>query len=228
METILFLVFGILAVVAGIAVITFRNPIYSALALIMTFFSQAGLFILLGAHFVAVVQIIVYAGAIMVLFLFVIMLLNLGATNVTRPVAGVARVVAIILGILFAVEGVYIASKVYSSPAIANASQKHTTDAKQLTIGDLKDKYHLTDEQLDNNYVPKVVAGKKSVSELTPGEIEQLIQIAQKENLGKTYSIGVKLFTDFLLPFEITSLILLAALIGVIVLVKRENPKPVN
>ncbi|MFB3040616.1 MAG: NADH-quinone oxidoreductase subunit J, partial [Candidatus Poribacteria bacterium] len=61
METILFLVFGIFAVIAGIAVITFRNPIYSALALIVTFFSQAGLFILLGAYFVAAVQIIVYA-----------------------------------------------------------------------------------------------------------------------------------------------------------------------
>ena len=77
-EQILFIIFGILAVGAAICVIAFKNPIHSALALVLTFFSLAGLFISLGAYFVAAVQVIVYAGAIMVLFLFVIMLLNLG------------------------------------------------------------------------------------------------------------------------------------------------------
>ena len=85
-EQILFIIFGILAVGSAICVIAFRNPIHSALALVLTFFSLAGLFISLGAYFVAAVQVIVYAGAIMVLFLFVIMLLNLGRLQTTRQI----------------------------------------------------------------------------------------------------------------------------------------------
>nr|MCS5612107.1 NADH-quinone oxidoreductase subunit J [Candidatus Poribacteria bacterium] len=68
---VLLVIFGLVAICSAICVIAFKNPIHSALALILTFFSQAGLFIALGAHFVAAVQVIVYAGAIMVLFLFV-------------------------------------------------------------------------------------------------------------------------------------------------------------
>jgi len=80
---VLLVIFGLVAICSAICVIAFKNPIHSALALILTFFSQAGLFIALGAHFVAAVQVIVYAGAIMVLFLFVIMLLNLGSLQDT-------------------------------------------------------------------------------------------------------------------------------------------------
>ena len=104
-EPILFIIFGALAVISAVAVITFKNPIYSALALIGTFFAQAGLFVVLGAHFVAAGQVIVYAGAVMVLFLFVIMLLNLGTVQVVRPAAGITKGVAIVLGIIFALEG---------------------------------------------------------------------------------------------------------------------------
>ena len=74
----LFYVFGGLAVLASLLVIAQRNPVYSVLLLIASFGALSGLYILLDAPFVAVIQIIVYAGAIMVLFLFVIMLLNLG------------------------------------------------------------------------------------------------------------------------------------------------------
>jgi len=76
LETVLFWIFGGLAVVAAIATITRKNPVISALFLILNFGGLAGLYLLLNAQFIAVVQIIVYAGAIMVLFLFVIMLLR--------------------------------------------------------------------------------------------------------------------------------------------------------
>jgi NADH-quinone oxidoreductase subunit J len=76
---ILFFVFGILAVIGALNVILQRNPIYSAIGLIVTLCSLAGLFITLSAQFIAAIQIIVYAGAIMVLFVFVIMLLNIRA-----------------------------------------------------------------------------------------------------------------------------------------------------
>ena len=168
-EQILFFLFGAISLIGAIAVISFRHPIYSALSLIVTFFAQAGLFILLGAHFVAAVQVIVYAGAIMVLFLFVIMLLNLGTLSAKGALSGKLKGFAVILGILLAIEGVYIAVNALNDPAVASAE----TAAEPVTT--------------------------------------------------TTYNIGELLFNKYLLPFEVTSLILLAALIGVIVLVKRES-----
>ena len=168
-EQILFFLFGAVSLIGAIAVISFRHPIYSALSLIVTFFAQAGLFVLLGAHFVAAVQVIVYAGAIMVLFLFVIMLLNLGTLSVQGAIGRKLKGLAIILGILFAAEGIYIAVNALNDTAVASAE----SGAAAVTI--------------------------------------------------TTYEIGELLFSKYLLPFEVTSLILLAALIGVIVLVKREG-----
>lgn len=171
-EQILFILFGAVSLIGAIAVISFRHPIYSALSLIVTFFAQAGLFVLLGAHFVAAVQVIVYAGAIMVLFLFVIMLLNLGTLSAKGAISGKLKGFAVILGILLAIEGVYIAVNAINDPAVASAETAE--------------------------------AATESVS-------------------TTTYNIGELLFNEYLLPFEVTSLILLAALIGVIVLVKRES-----
>jgi NADH-quinone oxidoreductase subunit J len=76
--SLLWWVFASLAVGGGLGMVTRKNPVASLLFLVLTFFSLAGIYLLLGAHFIAAIQIIVYAGAIMVLFLFVIMLLNLG------------------------------------------------------------------------------------------------------------------------------------------------------
>ncbi len=76
-ESVLFYLFSLLAVIAGVSVITQRSPIASALSLVVCFFALAADYVMLDAHFVAVVQVLVYAGAIMVLFIFVIMLLNI-------------------------------------------------------------------------------------------------------------------------------------------------------
>ena len=174
-ELIVFIIFGTVSIIGAIAVISFRHPIYSALSLIVTFFSQAGLFVLLGAHFVAAVQVIVYAGAIMVLFLFVIMLLNLGTLSAKGALTSKIKGVAIVLGILLTVEGVYIAVRALSG---------------------------------------NTAVGSEDAADAAAGLIKEPIE---------TYHIGEKLFSTHLLPFEITSLILLAALIGVIVLVKRDK-----
>lgn len=77
METAIFALFAILAIVSAVVVVAHRNPIYSTLSLVVTLFSVAVLFLLLGAQFLAALQILIYAGAIVVLFLFVVMLLNL-------------------------------------------------------------------------------------------------------------------------------------------------------
>ena len=166
-EQILFILFGAVSLIGAVAVISFRHPIYSALSLVITFFAQAGLFVLLGAHFVAAVQVIVYAGAIMVLFLFVIMLLNLGTLSAKGAIGAKLKGFAIILGILLAVEGIYIAVNSANDTAVAAAEPATATTT--------------------------------------------------------TYDIGELLFSTYLLPFEVTSLILLAALIGVLVLVKRNG-----
>jgi NADH-quinone oxidoreductase subunit J len=77
MQTIMFAMLAIVALFGAVMVITRRNPVFSILWLVLTFFCFAGLYVLLGANFLAAVQIVVYAGAIMVLFLFVVMMLNL-------------------------------------------------------------------------------------------------------------------------------------------------------
>ena len=229
-EPILFIVFGALALIGALAVIGFKNPVYSAIALIGTFFAQAGLFILLGAHFVAAVQVIVYAGAIMVLFLFVIMLLNLGSVRVDRPKAGIAKGAAIVLGIIFALEGVYIAVNASKDTAVARVKQESAVDGGAITeaqlkkISEMEATYQLTRDEINAEYIPKVAAAAKTVENLTADDAQKLIQTLQGE-MGTTERIGSVLFGKFLLPFEVTSLILLAALIGVIVLVKREQPK---
>lgn len=232
-EPILFIVFGALALIGAVAVIGFKNPVYSAIALIGTFFAQAGLFILLGAHFVAAVQVIVYAGAIMVLFLFVIMLLNLGSVHADQPKAGIAKGAAIILGIIFALEGVYIAVNASKGTVVARVKQENAvgggtiTEAQLKEIGEIEATYQLTRDEINAEYVPKVATTAKTVENLTADEAQKLIQTLQGE-MGKTERIGSVLFSKFLLPFEVTSLILLAALIGVIALVKREEPKEVS
>ena len=226
-EQILFIIFGILAVGSAICVIAFKNPIHSALALVLTFFSLAGLFILLGAYFVAAVQVIVYAGAIMVLFLFVIMLLNLGRLRAPRQISK-AKAFAVIVGVILAAEAVYIGIKVYDGTAVSppqtqiQAASAAITSEQLNQLAAIESTYQLDRAEINSTYVPEIAEQKNTVETLTAGEANQLIKKLQGE-MGKPDRIGTILFTKFLLPFEVTSLILLAALIGVIVLVRRED-----
>ena len=196
----------------------------------LTFFSLAGLFVLLGAYFVAAVQVIVYAGAIMVLFLFVIMLLNLGSLQAARQISA-AKVFAVILGIILAVQGIYIGMNVYNGTAVASAQRENAVVGGIITAEQMKQlesiesTYQLDRTLINSDYVPQVAAQKTNVTTLTASEAHKLIQKLQGE-MGKTDRIGTVLFSKFLLPFEVTSLILLAALIGVITIVKRESPNP--
>lgn len=148
--------------------VIFRNPVYSALALILTFFSLAGLYILLSAQFVAAVHIMVYAGAIMVLFLFVIMLLNLSREEALRQRLTKWKIISIVLAIIFLAEvGYVLASK---------------------------------SSDLESWFNPNI----------------------SQAQIGTVEEVGKLLFSEFLLPFEVTSVILLAALLGVVVLVRRK------
>src|SRR5437016_11939800 len=108
----LFYLFGAVAVIASLLVIAQRNPIYSVLLLIASFMALAGLYVMLDAPFVAVTQIIVYAGAIMVLFLFVVMLLNVTREDALEASGRIeestgARAIGVVLAVFMAIELVW-------------------------------------------------------------------------------------------------------------------------
>jgi len=168
LETALFVILAVFTVVTAILVIVQRNPVASAIFLILTFFSLAGIYLLLHAEFIAAVQVIVYAGAIMVLFLFVIMLLNLEKEKRLVARHRLMKGVGILLGV-----------------------------ALLLQVGVVFHRVLL--EAPQGTFPPEKVA-----------------------SLGNTQVVAQLLFTDFLLPFEITSVLLLVAIIGAIVLAKRE------
>ena len=161
MSFILFIVFALAAVASALVVVTQKNPVNSILALIVTFFCLAVLYVTLGAQFIAALQVIVYAGAIMVLFLFVVMLLNL-----KEPARWDARG-PLLTGLGFAAAGGLLL----------------------IAVAALREPLGLS-------------------APLDP-------------QLGSVGSVGEALFRKFLLPFEVVSVLLLAAIIGAVALVKR-------
>ncbi len=163
MDVVLFLLFASVAVGCAINLVLQTHPISSALSLIGVMGSLAVLYLLLGGEFIAAVQLIVYAGAIMVLFVFVIMLLNAGAEK--RPTRKVLRT-AVALPLLFTLAGV---------GAWLAATQTPKTDAVKFGA-------------------------------YTAGPAE----------------VGRAIFTSYLLPFEVTSILILIAILGAIVLARKE------
>jgi NADH-quinone oxidoreductase subunit J len=158
-----FFVLAAMAVLGALNLILQRHPIHSALSLIVVMVSLAGLYLLMGAEFVAAVQIIVYGGAIMVLFVFVIMLLNAGVeehTNASK-LAGIAGVplAVVLMGLLAA--------------GVASSADR--------------------------------------VQVMTPGSV------------APTKALANLLFQDFVYPFELTSFLILVAILGAIVLAQREK-----
>lgn len=115
LEYILFGVLGLVAVVSSVAMITRPNPVMSAIFLVLNFFALAGLYLLLNAQFIAVVQVIVYAGAIMVLFLFVLMLLNTASEPSILKEKRKLKTMAIVIASLVFIQIVYLVF--YSAPS---------------------------------------------------------------------------------------------------------------
>ncbi|MCC7430322.1 NADH-quinone oxidoreductase subunit J [bacterium] len=161
MELAIFIVLAVLAISSAVVVITQKSPVYSVLALVSTFFALAGIYVLLNAYFLAMIQIAVYAGAIMVLFLFVVMLLNLKeqyyVENPKKIIGGVLGL-AFVFALLFPIFEI----------------EKNLVPESQMPVGD-------------------------------------------------AYNIGIRLFTDYVFPFEIASIILLIATVGAIVFTKKHS-----
>ncbi len=165
---IFFYIVAVLAVLSAVSLIVLRSPVYCAMALVGTFSALGVIFILLDNEFVAAMQILIYAGAIMVLFLFVIMLLNLKAESRAAMRWGVSR----LIGVGFAVAILFQLVGVLSSPA-----------AKLGPLGP---------------YSPARIGDE-----------------------GALHIVGRLLLTDYVLPFEIVSVLLMVAVMGAVVLAKR-------
>ncbi len=162
MDLVTFLALAVPLVAVAIMVIAHPSPVYSALFLVLTLFLLAVYFLFLDAHVVAALQIIVYAGAIMVLFLFVIMLLNLQSETLRAQRGGLGRV-AVIGGVVLAAELGLLLARPTADPA----------------------------------------------------------PDAPPEGFGTVEALSRELFTTYVLPFEVTGLLLLVAVIGAVVLAKR-------
>jgi NADH-quinone oxidoreductase subunit J len=174
-ERILFIIFAVLTVAGGIGTITRKNVVHALLLLIFTFVNIAAVFFLTQAYFLAVVQILVYAGAILVLFVFVLMFLNLRTFEQETQTHRSQRWVALVLSVLVLAEFVVILAGITFNSA-------------------------------RGGFTPEAVAAAG----------------------GATRVFSEALFNQMLLPFEVASVVLLVAMIGAIILVKREKGTPVQ
>lgn len=162
-----FIYFAVMSVAGSVLAVTRKNPVHSVLWVLFLFFHLAGMYVFLNAEFIAAIQIIVYAGAILVLYLFVIMLLNLREEDF-HPSFETHWPLGVVVGGVFILIFSWVLAR---SPTFAPL-------------------------------------GKYSV------------QAVQAQGMMKT--IGTVLYTEYLLPFEIASLVLLAAIVGAVVLAKRK------
>jgi NADH-quinone oxidoreductase subunit J len=160
----IFYILSALSIVSALFVVFSRSPIYSVLSLIVCFFSIAGHYVMLNAQFLAIVHIIVYAGAIMVLMLFTVMLLNLNKSTEPHK-TNLTKIMAIVSGGLL-----------------------------MLTL------------------LASIKAEKLGV-----------YKAPEVSEIGYVQNVGMKLFTDFLLPFEISSVLFVSAMIAAVVLAKKER-----
>jgi NADH-quinone oxidoreductase subunit J len=181
---IIFYILGVFAIICGVACISQRNPIASAVWLVGTMMALAGMYVILGAQFIGAIQVLVYAGAIMVLFLFVIMLLNLskGQNDLRRwPLRAIA------VGLVAGVVGPLLALRGYTGGRLAA---------------------EVTGAAVYGDPAMALVAGPAAIQ-----------ATAERGVVG---AIAEPLFRTYLVPFEITSILLLVAAVGAVVVAKRK------
>lgn len=169
-ETIIFLLVAALAIISALAMVAVKNPVHSAIFLVICFIQIAGVFVMLGAEYLAVIQIIVYTGAVMVLLLFVIMLVDLDDLPEFHTSEPLTRVIGTLLGLMLLIE-------------VAIAIGTRTITGAQGTA--------------------------------TPEAVELVG--------GNTQAIGRVLYTKYLLPFELISMVLTVGVLGAIVLALPER-----
>ncbi len=173
MEQLLFYFFAAITVATALYVVAARNPLHSALSLIGTFFAMACIYALLGAHMLAALQVLVYAGAVMVLFVFVIMLLNIKDEELGAPRRTIMGVLG---GTGLAVGGLALIGSVLTR------------------LGQAGD----------------------------AGAIVPLADLAKNPSFGTVAAVGRAIYGPYLLPFEVTSLLLLVSIVAAVVVAKAK------
>ncbi len=165
-----FYVFATMAVVLAVFMVTMRNPVYSAICLVLAFFCVAVIYVTLEAEFIAAIQVLVYTGAIMVLFLFVIMMLNLGRDADLTEYSGPMRYLSILVGVALLIQ-IGVASKT----VLFNIGDKGSYPIETVRV------------------------------------------------FGNTEVIASILFSKYLYPFEIASVLLLLGMVGAIIISKKKT-----
>jgi NADH-quinone oxidoreductase subunit J len=167
-----FYLFGLLAIASALAFVTRRSPVAAAMWLVVTMFNLAALFVMLDAHFIGAIQVLVYAGAIMVVFLFVVMLLNLGQPSDLSDIKGRwGRLAAAFLGLALLAQVGALARSQFPPPLVRPASE---------------------------------VA-------------------AELREYGAVGTVARPLFGEHVLAFELTSILLLVAIVGAVVVGRRRS-----
>jgi NADH-quinone oxidoreductase subunit J len=191
MPFLVFFIVGTVAVASSILVIAMRNPVHSALFLLLTFLCVAILFVIKSAEFVAAVQVLVYAGGIMVLFLFVVMLINVRHLPEERVLSQFWK------GGLAVGVGLLILFAAIVRPGAYHDPTGTTKDLRTVREHRIR-RIHNADGTITRKpYVRKTV-------------------------VGNSEAVGMALYREYLVPFEVASLFLLVAMIGAIVIGKRE------
>ncbi|MDZ4725762.1 MAG: NADH-quinone oxidoreductase subunit J [Leptospira sp.] len=183
-EVYLFFLFSTICVLTSISVIFQKNPVFSAVSLVFTFFSLAGIYGIMGALFIATMQVLVYAGAIMVLIVFVLMLLSQRAESLSKFLKNPIKVLVLSI---FAFCFFFALQSALNTGVPFNANP-----GKGYVKVDTQNTYQYP------------IAGTTSVSAT-----------------GNVATVGAATFLDYLLPFELISLLLLVAVIGAVILAKR-------
>lgn len=275
-EPLFFWILAVGALGTSIAVLLFRNPLYSALALVADFFCFAGLYVLLSAHFMAVTQVLVYGGAIMVLFLFIIMLLDLSDEDLGPRRFSMHHVLAALAatGVFVfassAIMAVVDFDEVEEATAVAAeaaeaadevADDEMEAEDEQLTLVEVRSQVpglysYLSEDALQARYAETIeswAAGQSMYSsgkyqrfdDSKPFEVPPVFLEAQRpENVpegtedggvaarssderdlgtffGTVEPISVLLVNRFVIPFELTALLLLAAIVGAVIIAKK-------
>ena len=204
MENLAFYLFAFMAVAGGVLLVALRNPVSSAIAMVLSFVGLAGLFIGLNAYFVGIVQILVYAGAIMVLFIFIIMLLDL---NDEKPVKfkSSSVIAGLVIPLLLVVQILGV---------IQLGSEGKKIEFEEITNDSMrKSAIQFSQADEDNVAFPRE----------EQSAIYKSLTHEKSPKLPDTNLIGHTIFKSYNYPLQVVGVLLLVATIGVVILSKRSN-----
>lgn len=233
---ILFYFFSSLTVIAAIAVISSRNPVYSVLWLIFCFFNAAALFVLLGAELVAMLLVIVYVGAVAVLFLFVVMMLNIKTATLKKGFQSYLPVGLLMAAVLMAEMGTVIYASVNKQEkeklSYEKMKDEEKTSKAEIKKTEAKKEDKKTKEESEKSLENLILNAEESyaIREPEKSDIVEDASLRSPDTDTNTHQIGAVIYTDYILAFQTSGLILLVAMIGAIILtlrhrkdVKRQN-----